>query len=78
MKVLLQEWETEQGYQVSLSKDQEQLHKTIVRLEEKDAGEPMDEPLEIEIPDDHVLARIVERETVFILQDEREAGAYLH
>lgn len=79
MKVLVQEWDTDHGYQVSISKDQEQLDRTIARLREKDAGEPMDEPLEIEIPDDHLFAKIVERgTTVFVLDDEREEKITLH
>ena len=78
MKVLVQEWETDRGYQVSISKDREQLDRTIARLRERDAGEPKDEPLVIEIPDDHLFAKVVQRETVFVLDDERGERITLH
>lgn len=78
MKVILQEWDTKQGYQVSLSKDQEQLTMTIARLKETNAGTPKNGPIEIELPDDNVLAKMVKSKTVFINPDDREAIPRLH
>ncbi len=78
MKVILQEWDTKQGYQVSLSKDQEQLTMTIARLKETNAGTPKNESIEIELPDDNVLAKMVKSKTVFINPDDREAIPRLH
>jgi hypothetical protein len=79
MKVLVQAWNTEYGYLFSVSKSPKQLNKTIARLKRRYA-EPYNEPGEIEIPDDHVLARVIENETFFVLGDENEDGAtaYLH
>ncbi|MFA7302760.1 MAG: hypothetical protein WC030_03370 [Candidatus Paceibacterota bacterium] len=76
MKVLLQEWMTDRGHMVSLSLDQAQLDETIAELKAKDKGEPMDEPQEVEIPDNHGLVGLVRGETTFIHEDERDAITY--
>jgi len=78
MKLILQEWDTSQGYQVSLSKDQKQLDMTIARLKETNAGTPKNEPVEIEWPDDSVFVTMAKSKTVFINPDNSEAVPHLH
>lgn len=80
MKVLVQAWNTSHGYLFSISKSPKQLNKTIARLKKNYDAEPYSEPGEIEIPDDHILARVVENETFFVVGEENEDSAtvYLH
>ncbi|MFI5260459.1 MAG: hypothetical protein ACHQU0_01520 [Candidatus Paceibacteria bacterium] len=76
MKVLLQEWSTDKGWQTSISKDREQLDETIQQLKTENRAKPEGEVLEVTIPDDHGLAGMVEDETVFLCSDEMDVIEY--
>ncbi len=79
MKVLLQEWNIAgKGHMRSISRDQSQLDATIREVKEEDEESEADEegPLEVEIPDEHVFADMLEDSTVFIYDDELDAITY--
>ncbi|MES2994997.1 MAG: hypothetical protein V4681_03130 [Patescibacteria group bacterium] len=62
----------------SISRDQSQLDATIREVKEEDEESEADEegPLEVEIPDEHVFADMLEDSTVFIYDDELDAITY--
>jgi len=77
MKVLYQDWLTDAGHKVSISKDQTQLDETIAIAKKVGKAEPVDYPFEVEISDEGegigpALARMVQDDTVFLESDEEE------
>ena len=77
MKVLLQEWmSNERGHMMSISKDEAQLEETIQRLKAEDKAKAEGKWMEVEIPDDHGLAEIVEGDTIFLEKDEEDLIEY--
>lgn len=71
MKVLVQEWDTDEGWQISISKDHTQLDETIAKLKERAAEPQFDVPSSASIDDDHGLAEMVKSDTVFLNSDEQ-------
>jgi len=81
MKVLLQEWMTEDGYKMSISKDQAQLDATIAELKARDRGKPQGKAMEVKIDEDadgasESLVEMVEGDTIFLNKDEEELVIY--
>lgn len=74
MKVLLQEWTIDGKSETSISKDQTQLNDTIQEIEaESDEGNVKCEELsEVEVPNDHAFAEMVQSRTVFLHDDEMD------
>ncbi len=81
MKVLWQIWTSSDGAELeSISRDEEQLQKTIQELSPQDDSEneeileaiPKCAPQEIDIPDDSIFAEMVESRTVFLHPDEMD------
>ncbi len=71
MKVLYQEWQTvERGWVCSISKSLDQLQNTVAELAVDNKAEPQDEPFEVEIPDDCDFVPMINRDTVFLEDDE--------
>ena len=78
MKVLLQEWMTEVGHKMSISKDVTQLEETIKALKVDDRAQAEGKALEVEIPNNHGLAELVEGDTIFLEKDEEDLIEYPH
>lgn len=81
MKVLLQEWMTEDGYKMSISLDKAHLDKTIEELKADDRGTPQSTAMEVEIDEDADgvsggLVEMVEGGTVFLNRDEEDVIIY--
>lgn len=77
MKVLLQEWKIDgAGCVSSISKDEAQLKKIALKVLAEEYNEKLEEFYEVEIPDDHPLADMVERGTVFLHNDELDVITY--
>lgn len=79
-KVLLQDWNTDKGHQMSISLDQAQLDKTIADLRQRDKGKPVGKAMEVELDDDdntsYALLEVVGGDTVFLNKDEEDVIIY--
>ena len=78
MKVLMQDWDVpSKGQLVSISKNQDQLDATTREIKRDDAENcAVDDPFEVEIPDDHEFVGMLENGSVFLHDDEMDIIIY--
>ena len=73
MQVLYQEWKTSNGAWIcSISKDAVQLEQTVKELKAAAKATPDSKPFMVEVPDTSGFVDMVQVETLFLHDDERD------